>query len=336
MDEIDLRIDVTDAARLGEAATMALTVHVPEPAAIPARPIVCFAKPGGAFARGYFTSDLPGPASGAQARWHAQRGWVFVSVDHLGVGDSSTHDMSRLDYTTLAAAADSAEREVLRMLSKGLIGKEFPIISDPVVLGLGQSMGASTVVFQQAHHSTYDGIAVLGFGVMDMHVPVAPGETPFVRPWIPRDAFDVVVNARQVAAAGPQDELAKAMWFWFWDDVDVATAFPGWYQDAAPWISSTVPGVVLCAQTPGVVFTEAAAVDVPVLLVFGERDVCLDRRSEPRAYQSAPSVDLFLCPAMGHMHNFAGTRELLWTRIENWSQWVAAAQRALTSRREHV
>lgn len=71
MDEIDLRIDVTDAARLGEAATMALTVHVPDPAAIPARPIVCFAKPGDTFARGYFTSDLPGPASGAQAPWHA-------------------------------------------------------------------------------------------------------------------------------------------------------------------------------------------------------------------------------------------------------------------------
>jgi pimeloyl-ACP methyl ester carboxylesterase len=336
MDQIDLRIDVTAPAGLGEPAAMAVTVHLPDPTAIPARPIVCFAKPGGAFTRGYFTIDLPGPAHGAQAQWHAERGWVFVSVDHLGAGESSAHEMSRLDYKTLAAAADAAEREILRMLSQGLLCEGFPSIDNPLVLGLGQSLGASVAVFQQAHHGTYHGIAVLGFGVMDMHVPVRPGEAAFVRPWIPRDGFDVVLNASHVADAGPQDYLAKSLWFWFWDDVDVAKAFPGWSPDAAPWISSSVPGVVLCAQTPGVVFTEAAAVDVPVLLAFGERDVCLDRKGEPRAYQSAPSVDLFICPTMGHMHNFAGTRELLWRRVENWSFWVAAAQRALTRPAELV
>jgi hypothetical protein len=27
---------------------------------------------------------------------------------------------------------------------------------------------------------------------------------------------------------------------------------------------------------------------------------------------------------MGHMHNFAGTRELFWRRIEAWADWVRA------------
>jgi hypothetical protein len=27
---------------------------------------------------------------------------------------------------------------------------------------------------------------------------------------------------------------------------------------------------------------------------------------------------------MGHMHNFAGTRELFWERIETWAAWVRA------------
>jgi hypothetical protein len=40
----------------------------------------------------------------------------------------------------------------------------------------------------------------------------------------------------------------------------------------------------------------------------------------------ASSVDLFICPRMGHMHNFASTRELFWRRIETWSDWVRAAK----------
>jgi hypothetical protein len=27
---------------------------------------------------------------------------------------------------------------------------------------------------------------------------------------------------------------------------------------------------------------------------------------------------------MGHMHNFASTRELFWQRIETWAAWVQA------------
>ena len=61
---------------------------------------------------------------------------------------------------------------------------------------------------------------------------------------------------------------------------------------------------------------------------MGERDVIADPKGEPRAYLSARSVDLFICPRMGHMHNFAGTRELLWQRIETWAEWVRVAKRA--------
>jgi hypothetical protein len=63
-----------------------------------------------------------------------------------------------------------------------------------------------------------------------------------------------------------------------------------------------------------------------VLLAMGERDVLTDPRGEVRAYMSADSVDLFVCPRMAHMHNFAGTRELFWRRIETWGEWVRAAK----------
>ena len=67
---------------------------------------------------------------------------------------------------------------------------------------------------------------------------------------------------------------------------------------------------------------------VPVLVALGERDVLTDPAGEPRAYESAASVDLFVCPRMAHMHNFAGTRLLFWRRIDTWVQWVRAVRDA--------
>ena len=52
----------------------------------------------------------------------------------------------------------------------------------------------------------------------------------------------------------------------------------------------------------------------------------VDPRGEPRAFESSPSVDFFVCPRMAHMHNFAGTRELFWQRIETWADWVRAVR----------
>ena len=103
--------------------------------------------------------------------------------------------------------------------------------------------------------------------------------------------------------------------------------FPARHGDIPPWGSATVPAAVaLWCLAPGAVLTEAAGIRSPVLVALGERDVLVDPRGEPRAYESARSVDLFVCPKMGHMHNFAGTRELFWRRIETWAAWVRAVR----------
>lgn len=338
MERIDLTIDVTEAARLGEEATIALTVHLPAPQGLGSRPTVCFAKPGGGFTREYFTADLPGPGNGSQAEWHAERGWVFVSVDHLGVGGSSRrHDPSRLGFRTVTAASHAAEQFVLDRLAQGALHASFPPIPEPMVLGIGQSMGGCLTVAQQGRYHRYDGIGVLGYGAVRTHVPVRPGEPPVVRPWILRDTVPpgeppIIVNATEVAAAqhtltSAEDAASVNDWLFHYDDVDVASVRQG------PWVATTYPtGVATSALTPGVVAAEAAAVQVPVLAAMGERDVVADPRGEPRAYLSATSVDLYICPRMGHMHNFAGTRELFWQRIETWGAWVGAVTSAKRSR----
>jgi hypothetical protein len=85
--------DVTEAANLGEPAHVAVSIHFPID--IPAEPIVCIAKHGGGYTKEYYTSDLPGPGRGSQAAWHSERGWIFVSVDVLGVGGSRTTTTTR-------------------------------------------------------------------------------------------------------------------------------------------------------------------------------------------------------------------------------------------------
>src|SRR3546814_9153801 len=44
---------------------------------------------------------------------------------------------------------------------------------------------------------------------------------------------------------------------------------------------------------------------------------------EPKAFKSAHDVSVFVCPRMGHMHNFATTRSLFWQRIHSWGAGVA-------------
>jgi pimeloyl-ACP methyl ester carboxylesterase len=128
------------------------------------------------------------------------------------------------------------------------------------------------------------------------------------------------------------DDLPMA-WGFHFDDVDRDVVrrdmedYPARHGDLPPWGSATLPGTaVLWCLAPGSTLAEAAAIRAPVLVALGERDVLIDPLGEPRAYESAASVDLFVCPRMAHMHNFAGTRQLFWRRIETWASWVRAAR----------
>jgi alpha-beta hydrolase superfamily lysophospholipase len=345
---VDLIVDVTRAAGLGEPAHIALTVTVPdENAAVGPEPVVCFAKPGAGYSRGYYTADLPGApagsgagtATGSQAAWHAARGWIFVSVDHLGVGDSSQHP-DRLTFGPVVAAAQSAEADVLQKLAAGTLMDGLGSVENPLKIGIGQSMGGCLTVVQQGRYHCYDGVGVLGYGVLETLPPTAPGTPPLALPWVPRGALlddGVITNAPALARVDPGASAApgRLAWGFHYDDVDpdvVArdmTDYPARRGELPAWGSATIPApLVLWCVTPGAVLAEAAAIEAPVLLAMGERDVLTDPRGEVRAYQSSASVDLFACPRMAHMHNFAGTRELFWRRIETWAEWVRACTAA--------
>ena len=354
---IDLRIDVTEAAQLGEPAQVAVTVVLPDPADLPPAPVVCFAKPGGGYSRFYFTHALPGPVTaeplGAQADFHVARGWIFVAIDNPGSGDSSMHDAEALGFTAVTRATLAAEQEVLLRLANGILVPGYPPVLQPVRIGIGQSTGGSLTIVQQARHACYDGIAVLGFSAVHSHPATPPGHAPIVTPWFSRELSPAepggVLNAAAVAAASgsgaSEAAWAALAWGFHYDDVPqdvveqdlahyegmaqgpVASPPPAREREAAPWNSYTTPNdATRFTLTPGAVAPEAAAVAVPVLSAMGERDLVVDPLGEARAFRSALSFDLFVCPRMGHMHNFAGTRALFWERIHRFGEWCAAVR----------
>ena len=85
-----------------------------------------------------------------------------MSVDHLGVGDSSQHDPERLSYTPVVAASQAAETEVLQKLAAGTLMEGVAKVEDPLTIGLGQSMGGCLTVVQQGRYHCYDGVGRAG------------------------------------------------------------------------------------------------------------------------------------------------------------------------------
>ena len=302
MRQIELSIDVGDAVGLGVPARVLASVVLPEPEALPERPLVCVALPSSSYARGYYTCALPGAGeAGAQAAYHVERGWIFVALDWLGCDAASGIDPEDLGYGALTAAAHAAQAEILLRLANGVLEPGYPPVGRPCVIGIGQSLGGGLLIYQQARHGGFDGIGVLGFSAIHAHPSTPPGGEPVVVAWYPRDAS--LEECREpLNAAG----------------IDPDVALPAWYAHRTPQRAAR------SSLTPGVVASEAAAIDVPVLAAMGVRDLVPDPHNEPRAYASARSVDVFVCPRMGHMHNMAGTRALLWERIHLFGEWCAA------------
>jgi pimeloyl-ACP methyl ester carboxylesterase len=155
----DLRIDVSGAVGI-PGAQIAATVIAPS--IVAEKPLVAEGFPGGGYARGYWDIQWPGRYS--QAEYHARRGWTFVAVDHLGVGDSSLPDPTMLTFEALAAANSAATQRIVSMLRSGTLSVNgVAPVQSPYVIGLGQSMGGCVSIVAQAAHRTFDALAVLGY-----------------------------------------------------------------------------------------------------------------------------------------------------------------------------
>jgi pimeloyl-ACP methyl ester carboxylesterase len=342
---VEHTIDVTSAAGLGMDAYTAVTVFLPDQGMLRDPPIVCFAFPGGGYSRRYYSFDMPDGAGGGQARFHCDHGWIFIACDHLGFGDSTIPSGNALTLDNVAAANNEMVKRVMQRLEEGTLVEGLRPITGATALGIGQSMGGCFTIVAQGQFGTFDGVGILGFSAIHTIVPTRPGTLPIAWPWISRASpLDNPKNLNQAAmsaalefvpsntpsAGGPEgDQEHPYQWSFHYDDepadivaLDMMAAF-GKTPNLPPWRSATTPPCGRHMVAPGVVALEAAAITVPVLIALGERDVVPDPAAEPKAFKSATDISLFICRRMGHMHNFAHTRRLFWSRIQFWGYAVA-------------
>jgi alpha-beta hydrolase superfamily lysophospholipase len=304
---VELKVDVTGKTGLPGALHTAVSVFVPEPRRRLSPPLVVFAFPGGGYSRGYFHIEWPGLEGYSQAEHHTAAGFVFVACDHLGVGTSSLPDPASLTFETVPAANRAAVDAIMARLEAGTLVDGLEPLRSAVRIGMGQSMGGCFLVLQQARYRSFDAIGVLGYSAIHTVLPRDPAGSG-------GDAFRYGFHMPDVP-----EELVQA---------DLGRGFPQRRGAPPPWGSGTVPGCATSMLEPGCIARDAAAIDVPVFIGVGERDVCPDPHAEPGAYRAARDVTLYVQPRAAHMHGFAGTRALLWDRLANWALGVGVERYA--------
>jgi pimeloyl-ACP methyl ester carboxylesterase len=310
------------------AADIVATVFLPQ--RIAPSPTVVVALPGGGYSRGYFDLNFPGRSGYSEAQHHVAHSHIFVAMDHLGVGESSTEANDRLVIEDIAAANDAAVRQIVGRLRSGALLDGVPAIEPGFVVGTGQSMGGGVTIIMQGRHRTYHAIAPLGYSAVHTSLPQrnpefrALGKKIFA-------GFSRQTPPEELSVPHTGERIADFLFPFHFEDVptdiieaDMAGGYP-LRQTPPAWGSATIPRCVVAMMSPGYVAPEASVVDVPVFLGFGERDVSEDPSREPSMFPRARDVTVYSVPTMAHMHNFASTRRLLWERVLGWVDSVRHA-----------
>jgi pimeloyl-ACP methyl ester carboxylesterase len=280
----ELRIDVTDAADVGETVEIAATFFLPDGTWTE----LLVAIHGGGYSRKYWHpqfTDFPGYSYAERV---AASGKALLTIDMLGMGESSAPEPeSKLTRIKIAAACDAAVRHVIADLG-----------GDFTITGIGHSMGGLMAITVQAAHKTFDRLAVLGWA----NAPMQLGDTDIAEMMMSIPAYGYLPSPR---------EPLRALCFL----PDVPTALIE-ADEAQRSLSPACLG--RDALTPGIVHAAAASITCPVFLQHGVVDTSPDPLAEAVYFRSSPSVTVFVLEGSAHCHNFAATRLAGWQALDDW------------------
>jgi pimeloyl-ACP methyl ester carboxylesterase len=282
----DMVLDVTSAVGLGETVHIAATLHLPDD--MPSgRLHLIFAIHGGGYSRIYWHPPFA-DESYSFAGWFTEKGKAVLTIDMLGMGESSRPEPeSRLSSAIIAAAHADALRQVVTELDRPLC-----------VTGIGHSMGGMMIIAQAAAHPAFDRVAVLGWA----NEPMILGDT------------DVATLQAGLIPSGylptPREPMRA---LFYWPDV------PKNLIDADEAHASTTPVTLgRDALTPGIVHQASASIRVPVLVVQSVIDTSPAPDKELAYFSSSTSVELHRLEDAAHCQNFAGTRAKHWAELNDW------------------
>ncbi|OBB92597.1 alpha/beta hydrolase [Mycobacterium sp. 852002-40037_SCH5390672] len=296
-----LNFDVSEV--VGEPASLAATYYPARGGAETGALLVCL--PGGTYSREYWDLNIPGHHGYSFADFATQNGFAVVTIDPLGTGESS-QPACDFDFSDIAAALARAVRAL-----PDTIGIHAPPVA------VAHSLGGYLAITQQALFPSYAGLAVLG--CTNQHVAplnldaafMARCATPEGRAEL---ACEILSALGQPYFEGPREHLQS--WFHLADvPADVVAA------DCST-AKSVVPRVFGTAMIPGIVAEQAARIEVPVLVGYGEVDVSPDPRAEAALYRSCPDITTVVVADSAHCHNMASSRHRLWRRLLAWAATV--------------
>jgi pimeloyl-ACP methyl ester carboxylesterase len=256
--------------------------------------------------RRYF--DLPVPAGvpgWSMARHLAAHGFVVVTLDPPGVGESDRPDDGYA--LTPEVVADVHAHAFEQILSKPLVPAGLTAI------GVGHSAGAALVVYQQARHRSFVGLALLGFGAGGLPGHLRDDERRYagdpegLRPALAGLAAERFGEPLPVGSTGGSAFLVHG-------------TVPDVARHALADASAAMLALVgLSCMIPGSCTAELAAIDVPVFLGSGDHDISGDPEDVARALSAVPQITSVVLGGSGHNHNVAPDRALLWDRLGDWA-----------------
>ena len=298
--------------------TIAATAHVPaEVDEQDLRVLVCW--PGGSYGKGYWDIHLPGRDGYSFAEHMTALGFVVITADPLGVGDSGRpEDGTLCSYEALADAAEGATQQLRARLIEGTLGAGLPPVASATIIGIGHSMGGGLVVLQQARWGSYDAIAVLGYTHGAKARAVPSGDDAGRRATAVEQAKGFWGDQWE-ARYGVVDKAPHQHWLNGPDapaDIVAADNATAVVWPAEPYID---------ALHVGLTARYAARVATSVMVAFGEFDLAERPRDEAAFYERSQDITLFVLAGSYHCHNFQDGRARLWDRLAAWATGIVAA-----------
>lgn len=283
--------------------------------------------PGGNMNRRYYDL-LPPPAGGETApdtsfsfaRTMAAQGYVVVSVDYLGLGDSSRPDDGWLcTPETLTAINRSVHGALVAMLREGRAHPHLGALPGLPSIGVGHSMGAMMTILQQAAHAPHAAIVLLGFSTRGLP-EYAPPSIKNVRD--PLEARPLLLEVAKKMYGGQAFPVIHAARAGNSELFGSKKADPRGVAALKAATSCLLPVPATLSIVPGNVAPEAAAIGVPVFLGVGARDMVGPVHQLPTAFTGSSDITLLVLPETGHSHFLFATRAQLFRRIAAWVEML--------------
>ncbi len=279
------------------------------PTRLRAHPAVLFCLPGGGMNRAYF--DLKGEGDFSFAAHLTAHGYIVVTLDHLGVGDSSApadgHALTPDVLTAANAIAMEALRGELRLLTARA---HLPSI------GVGHSMGAMLTALQQAHRPSHVALALFGFSNAGLIAALTPEEKRYCAD--PAGLRENLVRLSRLRDPNPYPQVRRSA-----QGTELfagATADPRGVEALKPARSSLLLTAGVFSMVPGSCDAECARITVPVFLAVGDRDMAGPPHLIPANYPGSPDVTLQVLPSTGHAHFLFPGRRPLFERVTGWCE----------------